>query len=104
MAVAGGRWLLMGAAMAFGVGTGAASSALDAAVQGSVSPSLRGAATAIQYTAFDTLVGFGGLGLGWLAGMTDYGVMFAAAGGIVLVGLLAGLFIRVGRQASVPQS
>jgi MFS family permease len=104
MAVAGERWLLMATAIAFGVGAGTASSALDAAVQGGVGPSLRGAATAIQYSAFDTLVGFGGLGLGWLAGVADYGVMYAAAGGIVVVGMVAGLFIRAGRRVSVPQS
>ena len=103
MAVAGEIWLLMAAAIALGVGFGAASAALDGAIQSSVGPSLRGAAAAIQYTAFDTLVGFGGLGLGWLAGMTDYGVMYAAVGGIVLAGLLAGLLARVGWRASAPR-
>jgi MFS family permease len=93
MALAGERWVLMMAAIVFGVGFGATISALDSAIQTSVGQSLRGAAAAIQYTAFDTLVGFGGLGLGWLASATGYGVMYATVSGIVLMGLLGGLLV-----------
>jgi MFS family permease len=94
MAVANSRWLLAAMAIVFGAGYGTAGAALDGAVQGSVSQSLRGAASAIEYTALDTLVGFGGLGLGWLARAFNYDVMFATVSGIVLLGLAAALFAR----------
>lgn len=87
-----GRWALMGLAALMGIGGAAASAALDAKVQMSVGHSLRGSASALQYTAFDTLVGFGSLGFGFLAEATDYGVMYGAVGVVVLLGVLvAGL-------------
>ncbi len=83
-------WALMGLAALFGVGSGATTAALDAIVQSSVGEALRGAAAAIQYSAFDTLVGFGSLGLGLLANAAGYGVMYGVVSGIVLLGLLVG--------------
>jgi hypothetical protein len=38
--------------------------------------------------AFDTLVGFGSLGLGLLAGAAGYEMMYAVAGGITVLGVL----------------
>jgi MFS family permease len=102
IAAASESWLLLAGATALGAGFGTASSALDSVVQSSVRPSLRGVAAAIQYTAFDTLVGFGGLGLGWLAGVANYGVMYATVGGIVLLGLVVGLLVRLPRAATTP--
>ncbi|MBN1811844.1 MAG: MFS transporter [Anaerolineae bacterium] len=83
-------WILMGLAMLFGVGSGSATASLDAAVQSSVGESLRGGAAAIQYTAFDMLVGFGTLGLGLVAEAAGYGVMYSVASGVVLLGAVAG--------------
>ena len=80
----------MGLAAIMGAGGAAASTALDAKVQMSVGHSLRGSASALQYTVFDTLVGFGSLGFGFLAEATDYGVMFGLVGGVVLLGTLVG--------------
>jgi DHA1 family multidrug resistance protein-like MFS transporter len=103
MAVAHVQWLLMVAALILGVGFGLAGPALDGAVQGGVRPSLRGSATAIQYTAFDALIGFGGLGLGALADAAGYGPMYAVVSGIVLVGLLAGLLIKMPQVSRMPR-
>jgi MFS family permease len=92
LSVVTGRWALLGLAAILGVGGAAASSALDAKVQMSVGHSLRGSASALQYTVFDTLVGFGSLGFGFLAEATDYGVMYGTVGIVVLLGVLvAGL-------------
>jgi MFS family permease len=92
LAFATGRWALLGLAAIMGIGGAAASTALDTKVQMSVGHSLRGSASALQYTAFDTLVGFGSLGFGFLAEATDYGVMYGAVGIVVLFGVLvAGL-------------
>jgi MFS family permease len=89
-AVVADVWALMGLAVLFGLSFGAASVALDTVIQSSVGHSLRGSAAAIQYTAFDALVGFGGLGLGALSYETNYGVMYTVAGGLVLAGVLVG--------------
>jgi predicted MFS family arabinose efflux permease len=96
MAVANDRWLLMVTAIVSGLGFGTANCALGAAIQGSVVQSLRGAASAIQYTTFDTLVGFGGLGLGYLAGAAGYGVMYGVVSGITLIGVVIGLLVKTG--------
>jgi MFS family permease len=85
-----GRWVLIGFAAIMGAGGAAASAALDAKVQMSVGHSLRGSASALQYTVFDTLVGFGSLGFGFLAEATDYGVMYGVVGVVVLLGVLVG--------------
>jgi len=90
LARAGEEWALVGLAGLFGAGYGAAQAGLSACVQGSVGPGLRASGAAIQYTAFDLLVGLGSLGLGLLANATDYCVMYSAVSGIVLLGLLAG--------------
>jgi MFS family permease len=106
LAVAGlagvaGRWGLMGLALLLGAGGAAASAALDAKVQTSVGRSLRGSAAAIEYTAFDLMIGFGSLGLGLLVDAAGYGAMYAVAGGVVLSGVLAGsLVLRVRRPGS----
>jgi MFS family permease len=83
-------WTLLGLAALFGLSFGTSSVALDTVAQSTVGHSLRGSAAAIEYTAFDTFVGFGGLGLGVLSYATNYGVMYAVAGGLVLVGVLVG--------------
>jgi MFS family permease len=99
LSIVTGRWALMGSAFLMGIGGATASSALDAKVQMSVGHSLRGSASALQYTAFDTLVGFGSLGFGFLAEATDYGVMYGAVGVVVLLGVLvAGLWPRIRRR------
>jgi MFS family permease len=87
LAVAVGRWAVMGLAALIGMGGGAAMAGLSASVQGSVGSSLRGSAAAAQYTAFDLIIAFGSLGLGWLAGTAGYDVMYAVAGGLPLLGL-----------------
>jgi len=89
VAAATGRWALVGLAVLFGAGGGAAQAGLSACVQGSAGDALRGSAAAVQYAAFDSLVGFGSLGLGFLAAATGYGAMYAAVSGITLVGLVA---------------
>jgi MFS family permease len=90
LAVVAGRWTLMGFAVLLGVGGAMAIAALDAKVQASVGQSLRGSAAAIQYTALDLLVGFGTLGLGFLADTAGYGVMYGVVSGVVLLGVLIG--------------
>jgi MFS family permease len=90
LAVAVEGWALLSLAALFGTGSGAATAALDALVQSSVGEALRGGAAAIQYAAFDTLVGFGTLGLGLVADAAGYGVMYGVISGIVLLGVLAG--------------
>jgi MFS family permease len=95
------RWGLFGAAALFGVGGGAALAALDASVQASVEHALRGSAAAVQYMAFDTLVGFGSLGLGLLAGAAGYDVMYAIVGGITVLGVLVLTRRRVGYAVEV---
>lgn len=91
------RWGLLGLAALFGMGGGAALVALDASVQASVEHALRGSAAAVQYMAFDTLVGFGSLGLGLLAGAAGYEMMYAVAGGITVLGVLVLTRRRRGR-------
>jgi MFS family permease len=90
LVAAGSVWTLLGLAGLFGVGYGAARAGLDACVQGSVEPALRGRGAAIQYTAHDLLIGLGSWALGWLASAMGYGVMYATAGGITLLGLATG--------------
>ena len=94
---------LLGLAGLFGVGYGAARAGLDACVQKGVGPALRGSAAAAQYTAHDLLIGLGNWGLGSLAGATGYGVMYAAAGGITLLGVMAGT-LGLGKVEEVCQS
>ena len=81
--------MLWGASALFGIGSGVAQAGFGASVQGSVGSNLRGKAAAVQYTAFDLLVGFGSWGLGSLAAATGYGVMYSAVGVIVLLGAAA---------------
>ncbi len=97
LAAVADRWALLALAGLFGVGFGAARAGLEARVQGSVGAALRGSAAAAQYAAYDLLIGFGSWGLGVLAGATDYRVMYAAAGGITLLGLVVGRLV-VGRR------
>ena len=88
LAVGASEWGLIALAVFFGVGYGAARAGLDACVQESVEPALRGCGAAIQYTAHDLLIGLGSWGLGWLAGRAGYGVMYGVVGGITLLGLV----------------
>jgi len=97
LAVGDSRWMLVGVAGLFGMGYGAARAGLDACVQGSVGPALRGSAAAIQYTAHDLLIGLGGWGLGWLASVAGYGVMYVVDGGITLLGVMV-CRLSAGRQ------
>lgn len=88
LAVGASEWGLIALAVFFGIGSGAARAGLDACVQESVEPALRGGGAAIQYTAHDLLIGLGSWGLGWLAGQAGYGVMYGVVAGITLLGLL----------------
>ncbi|MDY6874622.1 MAG: MFS transporter [Chloroflexota bacterium] len=96
LAVVTDQWMLLVLAGLFGVGFGVARAGLEACVQGSVGPSLRGSAAAAQYTAYDLLIGFGSWGLGVLADATDYHVMYFVVSGITLLGLLAGGLVEGG--------
>lgn len=98
LAAAADRWALLALAGLFGVGFGAARAGLEACVQGSVGADLRGSAAAAQYAAYDLLIGFGSWGLGVLADATGYRVMYAAAGGITLLGLVVGRLVVGGRK------
>lgn len=98
MAAAFGQWVLLGLGALFGLGGGAAQAGLNALVQKSAGPEMRGSAAAAQFAAFDLAIGFGNLALGWLAGAAGYGVMYALAGGIALVGLGAWT-VRWGRTS-----
>jgi len=91
LAAAGGQWALIGVAVLFGVGYGAARAGLDVSVQGGLESSLRASGAAIQYTAHDLLIGLGSWGLGWWAGVAGYGAMYGAVSGITLVGLVGWL-------------
>ena len=100
LSVVATRWTLMILVVLLGIGQGAARVGLDALVQGSIGASLRGSSAAAQYTAFDLSIGFGSLGLGLLADATDYSVMYAAVGGIVLLGMTTGLVMGEGRKGA----
>jgi len=91
LAAAGGQWALIGVAVLFGVGYGAARAGLDVCVQGGLESSLRASGAAIQYTAHDLLIGLGSWGLGWWAGVAGYGAMYGMVSGITLLGLAGGL-------------
>lgn len=99
LAVAADPWALLGLAVVFGVGYGAARTGLDACVQGSSEPALRGSGAAIEYTAHDLLIGLGGWMLGLLASAAGYSAMYAAVGGVTLVGVVAG-GLALGRRRS----
>ncbi|RLC81320.1 MAG: hypothetical protein DRJ03_20320 [Chloroflexi bacterium] len=98
LSVVSGKLALMMLAAFFGVGLGAARVGVDACVQESIGASLRGSAAAVQYTAFDLLIGFGSLGLGLLADATDYGVMYGVVSGITLAGLAVGALMVKGQK------
>jgi len=104
LAGAAGRTSLLIWAALFGIGFGVAQSGISAHVQASVLPSQRAGGAAIQYTAFDLVVGFSSWALGLLAGATDYGVMYAVSGATLLVGLLATLGYTVARTVLKPES
>jgi len=93
LAVVSNRWVLMVLVALFGAGQGAAQAGVSGRVQESVGASLRGSASAVQYVAFDLLIGFGCLGLGLLADVTGYGVMYGVVAGITLLGLAAGILV-----------
>ena len=77
------------------MGHGAAIAGLGASIQGGAGSDVRGSAAAIQYTAFDLLVGLGSWGLGLLATATDYGVVYGTVSGVVLLAVLVGALLVV---------
>jgi MFS family permease len=87
------RGALLGLAVLFGVGYGAARAGLDAWVQGTIGPAMRGTAAAVQYASHDLVIGCSSWALGWMACSTGYGAMYAVAGGITLVGVVAGRMV-----------
>ncbi len=78
----------------FGIGHGAARVGFDTRVQRSVNADMRGSASAILYTAFDLIVGLGSWGLGALADLMGYGVMYGLTAAVVLLGLAVGWKMR----------
>jgi MFS family permease len=67
---------MVGLLALYGLGWGTLRTGLDASVQDSAGPVLRGSATAAQYTAFDLAIGLSSWGLGALVGGVGYGWMF----------------------------
>lgn len=74
------------AGVVYGLGGGLARGGVDALVQDSVSPTLRGTAAAVQYTSFDFWIGLGSYPAGLLANAIGYAATFVATGVFCLLG------------------
>jgi MFS family permease len=74
------------AGIVFGLGGGLARGGVDALVQDSVPPTLRGTAAAVQYTSFDFWIGLGSYPVGLLANAIGYAATFVASGIFCLLG------------------
>jgi MFS family permease len=70
----------------FGLGGGLVRGGVDALVQDSVPPTLRGTAAAVQYTSFDFWIGLGSYPVGLLASALGYATTFVATGVACLLG------------------
>ncbi len=82
----GSLWGFILAGIIFGLGGGLARGGVDAMVQDSVPPTLRGTAAAVQYTSFDFWIGLGSYPLGLLANAIGYATAFAVSGMMCLAG------------------
>lgn len=97
LAAAGNLAVLFVAAALYGFGFGSAQPSMQAMALERASPSRRGAATAMFFTAFDVGVVVGSLTGGFLAGALSLGGVIALSGVMPLVGL-ALLFMNRRRQ------
>jgi MFS family permease len=70
----------------FGLGGGLVGGGVDALVQDSVPPTLRGTAAAVQYTSLDFWIGLSSYPAGLLAGAVGYAATYVVTGGICLFG------------------
>jgi len=100
LALSGSLWAFALAGIVFGLGGGLVRGGVDALVQDSVPPTLRGTAAAVQYTSFDFWIGLGSYPFGLLATAVGYAVTFVAAGVTCLFGG-AGLAVMLRKQERV---
>jgi MFS family permease len=70
----------------FGLGGGLTRGGIDAMVQDSVPPTLRGTAAAVQYTSFDFWIGLGSYPVGLLGNAIGYAPAFVVTGVFCLAG------------------
>jgi MFS family permease len=83
----------------FGMGFGLTRGGVDALVQDSIPPTLRGTAAAVQYTSFDFWIGASSYPAGLLADAAGYAATFVASGALCLAGGAAlSLLLRGSRQ------
>jgi MFS family permease len=93
----GSLWAFALAGIVFGLGGGLVRGGVDALVQDSVPPTLRGTAAAVQYTSFDFWIGLGSYPVGLLANAVGYAVTFVVTGVTCLSGG-AGLAVMLRKE------
>lgn len=89
LASARGLPLLLGVAVLYGLGFGAARVNLNALLVDSVPAAIRGMAVSIAYGSFDLGMGLGPYLLGWVAQIWGYPVMYGSVGVVCLLGVAA---------------
>jgi len=88
----------------FGLGGGLVRGGVDALVQDSVPPTLRGTAAAVQYTSFDFWIALGSYPVGLLASVLGYAATFVVTGVACLLGGGGlGVMLREARAGSSPR-
>ena len=86
LALGGSLSTLVMGGLIFGLGSGLVRGGVDALVQDSVPPTLRGTAAAVQYTSFDFWIGLGSYPVGLLASAVGYATTFVVTGAACLLG------------------
>jgi MFS family permease len=86
LALGGSVWVFVLSGVIFGIGGGLVRGGVDALVQDSVPPSLRGTAAAVQYTSFDFWIGLGSYPIGLFANVVGYATTYIATGVACLLG------------------
>jgi MFS family permease len=99
LAAASMQWVMLAAAVLFGLGFGAAHTALLAWTVDRAGSERRGVAMSTFGLAWDTGSGMGALTFGLMAGLASYGVVFAMAG---VLPLAASMLFVVGSRLSRP--
>ncbi|GIV79903.1 MAG: MFS transporter [Litorilinea sp.] len=85
---------VVGAAVLYGIGFGAAHPVLNALTVRMARPDRRGVAIASFSTAVDLGIGLGAIGLGWISEYVGYQGLFTAAAGLVVCSLLVFLWVK----------
>ena len=99
IAFASNLWILLVAALFFGIGYGVGQPCLQAMVVRRASLERRGAATAMLFTSFDLGTALGSVGGGYLAGLLPLSTVFGLTAVVPLVGC-AVLVVHVRRHGA----